>query len=453
MSEYDKYRDSGVFWLGKIPEHWELKRTKAILAERNEKNDPLKTSFILSLGASYGVVPYSEKEGGGNKAKEDVTAYKLAYPGDIVMNSMNIISGSVGLSRYYGCVSPVYYMLYPKNKNISVEYYNLLFQTNAFQRSLIGLGNGIMMKESQNGSFNTVRMRIPIAKINVLLLPVPPMEEQLAICDYLNREIRKIDEIIAESKSSIEEYKKWKASIIFETITKGLDPTVEMKDSGIGWMGSIPKSWNLIKITRVLDRSHPYPIGDGDHGLVKTTDYMEDGIPYIRVQNLGWGTELNLDNVVYITAEKNETIRNSTLKPNDILFAKTGATIGKTGIIPEYLQVSNTTSHVGKITVSPLYNAKYVFYVLSSMVGYNQFWEIASAKTTRPELSIEEIKSIRITLPPTRAEQDLIVHYLDEKCPHIDELITEKELLIEDLEAFKKPLIFEVVTGKRRVME
>ena len=87
------------------------------------------------------------------------------------------------------------------------------------------------------------------------------------------------------------------------------------------------------------------------------------------------------------------------------------------------------------------------------MVGYNQFWEIASAKTTRPELSIEEIKSIRITLPPTRTEQDLIVHYLDEKCPHIDELIAEKELLIEDLEVFKKSLIFEVVTGKRRVTE
>ena len=100
---------------------------KAIFLERKEKNDPIKTDFILSLGAAYGVVPYSEKEGGGNKAKEDLTAYRLAYPDDIVMNSMNIISGSVGISKYFGCVSPVYYMLYPRIENVNSDYFCYLF--------------------------------------------------------------------------------------------------------------------------------------------------------------------------------------------------------------------------------------------------------------------------------------------------------------------------------------
>ena len=109
-------KDSGIEWIGDIPKVWKLKRLKALLVERKEKNDPVQTHFILSLGANYGVIPYSQKEGGGNKAKEDVSSYRLAYPGDIVMNSMNIISGSVGLSKYFGCVSPVYYMFYPSKQ-------------------------------------------------------------------------------------------------------------------------------------------------------------------------------------------------------------------------------------------------------------------------------------------------------------------------------------------------
>ena len=158
-----------------------------------------------------------------------------------------------------------------------------------------------------------------------------------------------------------------------------------MRETGIDWLGKIPATWRLVKITRLLDYTHPYPIGDGDHGLVKPADYQDTGIPYIRVQNLGWGTEITLDNIVYISETTNAKIVNSTLKPNDILFAKTGATIGKTGIIPENIPIANTTSHVGKITVREKYNPKFILYVLSSQVGYNQFWESAAKKTTRPE--------------------------------------------------------------------
>ena len=143
-------KNSGVEWIGMIPEEWELRRLKYILRERNEKNFPVKTTEILSLTASQGVIPYAEKEGGGNKPKEDLSAYKLAYPEDVVMNSMNVLSGSVGLSRYYGCVSPVYYMFYSDDKNIDIRFYNYIFKTKAFQRSLMGLGNGILIKESEN---------------------------------------------------------------------------------------------------------------------------------------------------------------------------------------------------------------------------------------------------------------------------------------------------------------
>lgn len=160
---------SGISWLGELPSNWELRKIKYCLQERVEKNNPVRTTEILSLTAKQGVIPYDQKEGGGNKPKEDVSAYRLAYPGDIVMNSMNILSGSVGLSQYFGCVSPVYYMLRPWNAKEDVRYYNYIFQTTMFQRSLFGLGNGILIKESGNGKLNTIRMRIPMDKFGGLL--------------------------------------------------------------------------------------------------------------------------------------------------------------------------------------------------------------------------------------------------------------------------------------------
>ena len=126
-------KDSGIEWIGEIPKEWATKRLKAVLCERTEINNPIKTDFILSLTNDRGVIPYNEKGDVGNKSKDDLTGYKLAYPNDIVLNSMNVIIGSVALSSYFGCVSPVYYMLYPRSSNDSTKYYNYLFQTKEWQ--------------------------------------------------------------------------------------------------------------------------------------------------------------------------------------------------------------------------------------------------------------------------------------------------------------------------------
>ena len=220
----------------------------------------------------------------------------------------------------------------------------------------------------------------------------------------------------------------------------------EMKDSGIEWIGKIPSDWTVSKITHILDLTHPYAIGDGDHGIIKADDYTDDGIPYIRVNNLGWATELQLSNVVYITQQQNELIKSSTLKPDDILFAKTGATIGKTAIIPKSVAIANTTSHVGKISVSREHCAKFFYYVLSSYIGYKQFWDFASLKTTRPELSIDEIKQTILISPTSYAEQKAISDHLDLKCKECDTLVIDIQSQIEALEEYKRSVITEAVS-------
>jgi type I restriction enzyme S subunit len=241
---YESYKDSGIEWLGEVPAHWKVERIKSILAERIEKNDPIKTTDILSLTMDKGVIPYSERGGGGNKAKEDISAYKLAYPKDIVLNSMNVVAGSVGLSNYFGAVSPVYYMLYPKKQSDHVEYFNYIFQSELFQKSLLGLGNGIMMKESESSNkLNTIRMRIPMEKLNIQLLPYPCEIEQSYILAFLDRETAKIDVLIAEQQRMIELLKEKRQAVISHAVTKGLNPEAPMKDSGIEWLGEVPEHW------------------------------------------------------------------------------------------------------------------------------------------------------------------------------------------------------------------
>ena len=219
-------KDSRIPWLGEYPAAWSLKKIKYCLQERIEKNNPVRTTDILSLTAKQGVIPYDQKEGGGNKPKEDVSAYRLAYPGDIVMNSMNILSGSVGLSQYFGCVSPVYYMLRPLDAKEDVRYYNYIFQTTVFQRSLYGLGNGILIKESGNGKLNTIRMRIPMDKFGGLFIPVASKSEQKIIADYLDKICAEIDVLTADIQTQIDTLEQYKRSVITEAVTKGLNPDV-----------------------------------------------------------------------------------------------------------------------------------------------------------------------------------------------------------------------------------
>ena len=244
MNSVPNMRDTEHEWIGTIPFHWDLKKIKFVFWDRKENNDPIKSENLISLTIEKGVIPHSEKTGGGNKPKEDLTKYKLVYPGDIVINSMNVIAGAVGISKYFGVVSPVYYMLIPKDLDHSNEYFHHLFRTETFQKSLYGLGNGILIKENEEtGKLNTIRMRIPIDKLGDQFIPVPPSDEQELISRYLDKRSEQIDHLVEKIRKKIKLLKEQRTTLINQCVTKGLDPIVEMKDSGIEWIGKIPKHW------------------------------------------------------------------------------------------------------------------------------------------------------------------------------------------------------------------
>lgn len=417
-------KDSGIEWIGNIPNDWKVSRVGNFFSFSS--GDSLTNEDIRDDGM-YLVYGANGIRGYYFKYNLDKKRILLGRVGALAGN-VHIVDEKVWVTEHA--------LIASDKLNLVEEYYGYVFESmNLIQYSK-----------------SSAQPVISGDTLQKLRFPVPELSEQQAIADYLDETCSKIDEIIAEAKASIEEYKELKQSILFETMTRGIQSDRKYKTCDYEWLGKVPEDWSLMKITHILDDNDSYPIGDGDHGLIKTDSYKSEGIPYIRVQNIGWGTPLLMDNVVYISKEDNERIKGSQLKPGDVLFVKTGATIGKTAIVPNNIPISNTTSHVGKITVSKEHNSKYIFYLLSSFIAYKQFWDIACMKATRPELSISEIKQMKVLIPSTRDEEDEIVEYLDNKLPEYETLICIKESLINDLEAYKKSLIYEVVTGKRRVV-
>ena len=424
-----KMKDSGIEWIGQIPEDWNIKRLKAVLCERNESNNPIKTDYILSLTNDRGVIPYDEKGDVGNKSKEDVSGYKLAYPNDIVLNSMNVIIGSVALSKYYGCVSPVYYMLYPRNPMDDVRYYNYIFQTKEFQSKLKGYGNGIM----------EIRMRIQMSKLNTVELPIPDAATQTRIADYLDEKCGKIDRYIEKQQKIIDKLKEYKQAVITEAVTKGLDPDAPMKDSGIEWIGMIPEHWEVPEIKYLVriasggtpDRNHP--------------EYWNGNIPWIKTGELQNDIITNAEE--YITEEGLNNSSAQVFNINTILVAMYGQ--GKTRGMTALLKIPASTNQAcAGLTVTN--SNVQIEYLWQCLIGAYDAIRSEAAGSGQPNLSATLIGNFHIALPPIE-EQVLIVEYIKDRTVEIKSTIHKAEKLLEKLTEYKKSLIYEAVTGKKEV--
>lgn len=218
------------------------------------------------------------------------------------------------------------------------------------------------------------------------------------------------------------------------------------KDSGIEWIGEIPNHWNTYKVKNLINKSLYYQVGDGDHGSIKPEMYQDSGIPYIRVQNLSWSGRLLLDNVVFISEDVQRNNLKSKLIPNDILIAKTGATVGKLGLITSEIAEANTTSSVGKLTVdTKRFDAKYILYSFQSDFFQKELWLKSIEKSAQPGFNIDDFVLFKVVAPEIK-EQTAIANYLDQKTSEIDNLIAKKERLIQLLEEERTAIINQAVT-------
>lgn len=215
-----KMKDSGVEWIGEIPVNWKIEAFKNILNERNQKNSPIVSKERLSLSIDKGITLYSEKTTNLDRFKEDFTQYKIAHIGDLVFNSMNMIVGAVGVSDYFGCVSPVYYTYFEKTGDIDVtKYYQYYFKNKKIQSVLYSIGKGIMAIDRGEGKFNTVRLKVSRSDLRSMQIPRPSAFDIKNIIKYIESLNAKINQAVRIKEQEIEKLKEYRSSLIDGVIT------------------------------------------------------------------------------------------------------------------------------------------------------------------------------------------------------------------------------------------
>ena len=238
MKRYPEYKDSDVEWSGKMPHHWRLSRIDSLFFRRREKNTNIISDNILSVLKDRGVIRYEDKGNIGNKVSDKIENYQLVYAGDIVVNNMNVTIGSVGRSDQFGALSGIYIVLASKGDNVDMGYYEYVFKIRPFQKSLIQISSGLM----------EIREALNFIQFKALKLPTPPINEQTQIAAFLDHKTGQIDELIRIKERRIELLQEQRTALINQAVTKGLDPNVEMKPSGVEWIGEIPAHWEIIKL-------------------------------------------------------------------------------------------------------------------------------------------------------------------------------------------------------------
>lgn len=418
-------KDTGIEWVGLIPKNWYIRPLYACLDEINQKNSPIVTMNILSLTNTDGVIPYSERGNQGNKSKENLEDYKVVYPNTIVANSMNILIGSVGLSKYEGCVSPVYYV-YSAKSQIDIRYMNYLFQTEPFQKRLRQFANGIL----------EIRLRVSSHDILHQKVAIPDYDEQQVIADYLDETCSQINEIIEEVKASIDEYKELKQAVIFEAVTKGLDKNVEMKESTIENLESIPSNWEIRRIATLYEESKETGREDLPILMVSINTGISEG-------------EVGDDDRIRKVVRSEDKSVYKVVHRNDLAYNMMRAWQGGFGaaqveglVSPAYVvarpKCELDSRYVEALLRTPIFTEK----IRGLSYGVADF---------RLRLYWTYFKNLRICFPPLE-EQRQIADFITAESKKLDALIHEKLELVVELEAYKKSLIYEVVTGKRRVV-
>ena len=429
MSKDFKY--SGFEWIGEIPIHWEVSKVKFGFERKNSKaheEDPV----ILSL-TRQGVKIRDISTGEGQIASSYYD-YNPVSKNDLLLNPMDLYSGAnCTISDVEGVISPAYVNLKSK-KGFNPLFYDYYFKIQYWAMAFFAHGKGVSFENRWTLNTETL-MNYPIL--------VPPESEQNKIANYLSNRIKKIDNIISTYENIIFKYNEYKRSLVTETLTKSLDNNVEMKDTGIDWIGKIPKHWKINKIKYMC-----YLKGRvGWHGL--TSDEYSDEGAYLVTGTDFKDMHVDWNNCNHISYERYNQDHYIQLKENDLLITKDG-TIGKLALVKDI--PDKATLNSGIFLVRPLNNYyinNYLYWVLFSDI-FVRFFDYIKTGTTISHLYQKTFENFVFPYPDIN-EQKEIVEYLNKKCGLIDILINGKQKTVDELENYKKSLIFEYVTGKKEV--
>lgn len=423
-------KNSGIEWIGEIPDDWNLIKVGSIFQCRNEKvNDTDYPPLSVSKG---GVVPQMD-----SVAKSDANDNrKLVLQNDFVINSRSDRKQSCGYSTLKGSVSLINTVLYTtNNKILLLQYTDYLMKNYGFAEEFYRWGHGIV------ADLWTTRWQ----EMKSIVLPIPSIDIQQKIADYLDKKCAAVDRLIENQRAQIEKLKEYKQSVITEAVTRGLDPSAPMKDSGVEWLGKIPEKWHIVRIKNLPDYTQENAFIDGD--WIESPDITDEGIRYLTTGNIGDGIFKRQGNG-YISYDTFVKLNCKYAYPDDLVIARLNSPFGRSCILP-----SDEKQYVLAVDIVILrtnQNKKFICYV-TQCPNFQHSVEDYSRGTAMKRISRSNLGLIQIGLPPLE-EQQQITDYLDKKCAEIDKLIAIKQQKIETLTEYKKSLIYEYVTGKKEVV-
>lgn len=420
-----KMRDSGIDWIGTIPQDWQLSKIGNLYTQRNEKVSD-KDYQPLSV-TMQGILPQlataAKTDDGDNR--------KLVRVGDFAINSRSDRRGSCGISPLDGSVSLINIILTPRTA-MHPGYYNWLFHTTLFADEFYKWGHGIV------ADLWTTRWQ----EMKSITVPVPEYAEQERIAAFLDAECAEIDTVLEKTRASIEEYKKLKQAVIRQAVTKGIRGDRPMKDSGIEWIGEIANEFAVYKFKYLLKT--PMQYGANEAGIT-----FDKTLPrYIRITDITSDGRLKQDNRLCI---EDTVAKPYILQDGDLLFARSGGTVGKSFL---YKQSYGNAAFAGYLIRAVVNRTiavpEYVYYYTNSSI-YDTWKNSIFIQSTIQNIGADRYSNMPIIVPNNIEEQRSIVEYLNERCVGIDALIRKKQQYLTEIENYKKSLIYEYVTGKKEV--
>lgn len=417
-----KMKNSGIEWVGDIPEHWETHPIYYYFGERKHKNSLGKENNLLSL--SYGKVIRKDIATTEGLLPENYNGYNIVEKGDIVLRLTDLQNDKrslrTGLVKEKGILTSAYVTLRPIKEECSL-YFHYLLHAYDIMKVFYNMGNG-------------VRQGLNFDELSKCMLIAPPISEQKAIAGFLDKKCGEVDALIADIQQEIETLEQYKRSVITEAVTKGLDPSVPMKESGVGWMPTIPAHWVVHPLYYYFEERKNKNIFAKEHNLLS----LSYGKIIRKDINANGGLLPENFNAYNIVEPKDIVLRLTDLQ-NDKRSLRTGF-VNERGII---------TSAYITLRAKKDIMQEYFYYELHVFDLLKGLYNMGSG--VRQGLNFDELSKLKL-FEPTMKEQMEIVAYIKEKEKKIEEIISDKQSQIETLESYKKSLIYEYVTGKKEVI-
>jgi type I restriction enzyme S subunit len=422
MKPYPEYKESSIEFVGEIPKDWDTIRCTYLFEVKSIKNT--SGEINLSVYRDYGVIKRDSRDDNYNRVPEDTSNYKLVEPGDFVFNKMKCWQGSLGLSEYRGIVSPAYTICKPK-KHFHGKYFHYLLRSQPYIQEFKRLSYGIRVGQWE----------LRFEDFKDIVVPFPSVPEQTQIANFLDRKTEQIDELIRIKERRVELLQEQRTALIQQTVTKGLDPNVEMKPSEVEYIGDIPKHWTITRLKYVSNIPVTYGLN------IDPDKYTTNGIRFIRITDIDKRGGLR-ENGVYLS--ESDVPQEQILNRYDLLLCRSG-TVGKSYLHLEKEKYASA-GYLVRFNFGDYRTSKFIYYVTQSHF-YRNWLEQEIIIATIQNVNGEKYSKFQIPFPLPQ-ERTQIVNFLDHKTAQIDELRSNEQQSIELLKEYRQTLISEVVTGK-----